>query len=303
MQGTKHVSVLLQESVDSLELERGAIVFDGTLGNAGHSREICARIAPTGHLIAVDLDQSAIDEAETLLKGCGAKTTITRTNFRHIDRVLEGAGVERGGLHAALFDLGLRTEQVFLSGRGFSFNEKDEPLLMTFSSSPDEGVSARDALNHWSEETLTSVLRSFGDEPKAPKIARLILKRRDSKPFETVSDLVDVINEAYGNRTFSRIHPATKTFQALRMAVNDEVGALEEALKKSFEWLRVGGVISVITFHSVEDRIVKRFSKELAHEGRAELKTKKPIRPTEEEIEENPRSRSAKLRSWKKLQA
>jgi 16S rRNA (cytosine1402-N4)-methyltransferase len=298
-----HITVLLHEAVDMLDLASGSVVFEGTLGNGGHSLRICERIGIKGKLIATDLDQKALDTARYILESesCRAETFLYKKNFRALDQALSESGVREGEVNAALFDLGLRTEQLFESGRGFSFNEPEEPLYMTFSSTPSEQITAQDVLNNWDESLLAQIIYVFGDERKAKKIARYIVERRDKKPFEIVQDLLEVIDSACGPHRHGKAHPATRTFQALRMAVNDEYGALEEALQKIHQFMAPQGRVAIISFHSGEDRIVKHFIRARVNEGSAEHITKKPIVPTIEEIKKNPRSRSAKLRVWKKI--
>lgn len=222
--------------------------------------------------------------------------TLLCENFRHIDRVLESKTI-----NAALFDLGTSVDQIKSSGRGFSF-QTDEPLLMTLSAEKkDDTVTAEKIVNTWSEETIKTILEAYGDEPFSGRIARAIVEAREKKPIRTTFELVEVIKEATPKfYHFKKIHPATRTFQALRIAVNDEFQALREGLRKTFERLSPGGRIAVISFHSVEDREVKQYFRELEQKGLGKRITKKPIRPGREEILGNPKSRSAKLRIFKK---
>ena len=267
-----HKSVLLKESVEALALENGEICLDGTYGGGGHTREILKRY-PGVKVITMDQDPAA-----------GAEFT---ENFRNLDKVLGEKKVD-----AILLDIGVSSDQLNAPDRGFSF-QRDEPLDMRMSAS---GPTAAEILNSWDEHAIELVLRGFGEEKASRKIAREIVGRREEKPFKTTGDLVDAVLAAKKKRAWEKIHPATKTFQAIRIAVNDEIGALEEGLRKGFDALKPGGRFAVISFHSLEDRMVKHFFRERADEGTAEIITKKPVTPSEEEIRENPRSRSAKLR-------
>lgn len=265
-----HKPVLLHESISALNLKPGKIFVDATYGGGGHSME-ARRLFPTIEIVAIDQDP-----------GVGA----IRANFRNLDKILKGKA------DAILFDLGISTDQLEDSGRGFSFL-KNEPLDMRMSQ---EGIRAADILNSWDEHAIELVLRGFGEEKNSRRIARDIVERRKIKPFATTFDLVEIVGKRKG-----KIHPATKTFQALRIAVNDELTALEIGLKKGFEALRSGGRLAVISFHSLEDRIVKNFFRDKIKEKSARQVTRKPIRPSQEEFKTNPRSRSAKLRVVEKI--
>ncbi len=288
-----HTSVLLQESIEGLNLHSGDVVVDATLNGGGHSQEIAKRFGNTVHIIGIDLDEDALARATTRL--AGFKADLVQENFRNIDKVLEKVGVSK--VNGILFDLGLSSNQIEESGRGFSF-KTTEPLLMTMKKNPTtEDITAYEIVNTWQESTLIDILRGYGEETFAPRIARAIIAAREEKPIKTAEELADLVTKATPVwYRFKRIHPATKTFQAIRIAVNDELQALKEALTKSFEALAPKGRISVISFHSLEDRIVKRFFKQLEQEGKALLITKKPHIPLEQEISYNPRARSAKLR-------
>lgn len=278
-----------------LNLKEAAVVFDGTFGGGGHSRLIAERIGRSGTLIACDRDGSVF-ETEAAREIEALTTFIPRVaNFRDIKHTLAECRRER--LDAALFDLGLSSTELEASGRGFSFL-RDEPLLMTYEREPGPGsVTARTVVNDWSEHTLADVLEGFGEERYARRIARAIVAARNNVEIRTTAELVAIIKAAtppgYHHR---KTHLATRTFQAIRMAVNDELGAIAQGLSGTLDILRSGGRIAVITFHSVEDRLVKRFFRAAAQEGRVALLTKKPIVPIAAEIVENSRSRSAKLR-------
>ena len=251
------------------------------------------------HIIGLDKDAGAIERSRKVLEKLSKNFTLEVESFKNLDKVLEKLGVER--VDAILLDLGISSNQLEESGRGFSF-QKSEPLLMTMSESSEEGeLTASIILNTWDEVALELILRGFGEEKASRKIARTIVERREVKPFETTDDLVQAIESVMGGKKFGKIHPATRTFQALRIAVNEELSALSEGLKVSFKVLASRGRLAVISFHSLEDRIVKNYFKELGTNGLAEVLTKKPIVPSEQEESENPRSRSAKLRIIQKI--
>lgn len=278
-----HKPVLLQESVDALDLKPDSVFLDGTLGAGGHSMEVLRRF-PSIRVIGLDQDPQAIERVKDM------PIEAHLLNFRHIDEL-------NVKVDAVLLDIGLSSNQLEESGRGFSF-QKEEPLDMRMS---ETGPTAADILNNFSESALELILRGFGEERYSRQIAAEIVRRRDPQPFVTTTDLVEAVTAVKPKSWKDKIHPATKTFQALRIAVNEELTALEEGLAKAFEALNTGGRLAVISFHSLEDRIVKNFFRDLAHEGRGELINKKPIEASEEEVSENPRSRSAKLRVIKKL--
>jgi len=306
-----HRSVLLNEAIEGLNLKDRATLVDGTFGGGGHSLEICKKY-PGVKIIALDQDQGAFQKARSKFENVDCEISFVNENFRNIDEVLKEKGI--GSVDGIIFDLGLSSDQLSPpaggSGRGFSFL-KDEPLLMTMKDkgnnlpSP-EDLTAMDIVNTWEEENLVKIFIGYGEEKFAKRIARAIVEGRERKKIETTFELVEIIRNAVpgvyrmgGKR--SRLHFATRVFQALRIAVNDELGALEEGLKKGFEALGERGRIATITFHSLEDRIVKRFYKAKEKEGRARLVNKKVILATDEEIINNPRSRSGKLRILEKI--
>ena len=298
-----HVSVLLQEAIEGLNLKEGAVALDATLGVGGHTKEIATRVLHKGTIIGIDADSAAITRAKDTLSNFGFKGEIKffNTNFRNLDSVLKEAGVEK--IDAALFDLGLSSPQIEVSGRGFTFKQ-EEPLVMTFSEEPKEDeVTALEVVNTWSEETLTLIISSYGEERFAKRIAKAIVENRELGPITTTFQLAKIIEEAipYVARKKQKIHPATRTFQGIRMAVNDETGALTEALPKAFDALNSHGRMAIISFHSIEDRIVKRYFQEKGKEGTAKIITKRPLIASEEETHENPKSRSAKLRIIEKI--
>lgn len=285
-----HKPVLLHESIEGLNLKDGDIFLDGTLGSAGHSLLVAEKFGDGVEIIGIDRDPEALKRSEERLRELTQSAYLRLESFRNMDTVLQELGVS--GVNAILLDLGISSEQIDVSGRGFSFL-RDEPLDMRMSR---EGLTASQILNSWDEHAIELVLRGFGEEKRSRQIARAIVERRETKPFKTTQDLVDVV----GKRT-GKIHPATKTFQAIRIAVNEELQALEDGLEKAFNSLAPNGRLAVISFHSLEDRIVKNFMRDKAKEEKARLITKKPIVPSDEEIKSNPRSRSAKLRVLEKI--
>ncbi len=295
-----HKSVLLNEVVTGLDIKPTNIFFDGTINGGGHSEAVAAKLGADGMIIGTDLDEDALARAEERLKGAAAKIILRQASFRNLDSVL--AEIKVAAVDKILFDLGLSSNQFDESGRGFSF-QKDEPLLMTFKNNlePTELI-ATDIVNKWDEENIAQIIESYGEERFAKKIAHAIVFERQTREIKTTTDLVEIIKSAIPKREqHRRLHPATKTFQALRITVNDELGALKEGLQKGFEHLKVGGRIAIISFHSLEDRVVKNFFKELGKGGKGIMLSKKPITPTQKEIIENPRSRSAKLRIIEKM--
>jgi 16S rRNA (cytosine1402-N4)-methyltransferase len=298
-----HKSVLLKEAVDILDLCDGDIYLDATVGNGGHMEEVWRRMKNRVVIAGIDADHTSIEVARARLELAGAHPRLCVYNFRNIDLALPLLDIE--GPNKILFDLGWNQLQVEEGERGFSFS-KDEPLVMTFSKTVDQGdTTAYDVVNSWSEESLTDIIYGYGEERYSRRIAREIVRSRVEKPIETSKELADIVRKAVPILyRFGRIHPATRTFQAIRIAVNDELRALEDGLLKSFQILRKRGRIAVISFHSLEDRIVKNFFRSKVSEGTAEYPNeggKKPIIPRENEVRENPRSRSAKLRAIIKI--
>jgi len=295
-----HKSVLLNESIEALALESGETVVDCTLGAGGHTEEICRRFGGDVKIIALDLDQDALDRSKHRLTDMGCDVSFKISNFRKIDSVLKEMDILE--VDAFLLDLGFSSDQIENSGRGFSF-QKDEPLIMTLKRDITDGdITADMIINSWSEETIANILYGYGNEGFSRRIAREIVETREKNPIKTTTDLVNTIEKAVPSfYKRGRIHPATKTFQALRIAVNDELGALEEFLEVGFKHLRSGGRMAVISFHSLEDRIVKNFFKKKKEEKEGLVLTKKPVIPKDDEIKENPRSRSAKLRIIQKI--
>ena len=289
-----HKTVLLNEAIENLNLKPGKIYFDGTLGNAGHAEKVCSLFNSEIKVVAVDRDIDAINNAKDKLSKLGCDYYVILSDYRKMDVVFDNLGIKK--VDAILFDLGLSSDQLELSGRGFSF-KRDKPLLMTFSNEGNERVTAEKILNDWSEETIADILYGYSDERYARRIAKAIVMARQKKEIKTTFDLVEIIkNTVPKSYQTGKINPANKTFQALRIAVNDEIGAVKEGMEKGWEFLNKSGRMAVISFHSVEDREVKNFFRDKAKNHLGNLTNKKPITATEEEIKENPRSRSAKLR-------
>lgn len=286
-----HIPVLLNEVIDALRVRPGEVLLDATVGSATHAAAIAEAAGGSITIIGIDEDEDALARAEGRLRQTNASVFLWRGNFRHLDEALRAHGTTQ--VHAILFDLGVSTQELLESGRGFSFN-RDEPLLMTFRTGSEAGVTAREVVNRWSEESITAILKGFGEERKARAIARAIVAARAHHPIETSRALADIISTVKGVSR-GRTHPATRAFQAIRMAVNDELPALTEGLGKALALLAPGGRLAVISFHSGEDRIVKRMFRE-AQTGGAGTASKKPLVPSREEVRENPRSRSAKVR-------
>ncbi|MGM0803288.1 MAG: 16S rRNA (cytosine(1402)-N(4))-methyltransferase RsmH [Bacillota bacterium] len=301
-----HITVLKQESVDALHVRPNGIYVDCTLGGAGHSALILSQLE-TGHLYAFDQDDIAIENARQVLKEHEGKYTIIRSNFRHIKEELSKRGIHK--VDGILFDLGVSSPQLDEADRGFSY-QHDAELDMRMDQSSD--LTAKEVVNEWTFNELMKIISRYGEEKFAKQIARKIEAAREKKEIQTTGELVEIIKDAIpapARRTGG--HPAKRTFQAIRIAVNDELNAFEDALHDSIELLAVGGRIAVITFHSLEDRACKNILKKastgpelppglpvIPEEYKPELKliTRKPIVPTDNELEENRRSRSAKLR-------
>jgi len=303
---TKHDSVLLSEAIDSLAVAPSDIVVDATLGGAGHFRALMGKLGSNGMLVGIDADGDAVGrakQAEASVRaetGSRARVLIAHDNFRNLANILDDAGIET--IDKALFDLGWSSFHLS-SGRGFSF-KTEEPLLMTYGE-PGEGVeTAADIVNTAPEETLADIFFTYGEERFSRQIAKSIARQRKQVQIITTGDLVRAI--AAGTPSWyqhRRIHPATKVFQALRIAVNDELGALREGLTAALSRLSVGGRVAVITFHSIEDRIVKTMLRDAVQEGQGSLVTKKPLVPSSREQSANPRSRSAKLRVFERSES
>lgn len=295
-----HIPVLLNEVIEGLSLSPGETVLDGTVGYGGHSKLLAEKVAPDGLLIGIDQDSDALEKTQDLLKEAKVKVLLLKGNFRNMVELLHNKEIFK--IDACLLDLGLSSVQLDSSKRGFSFRE-DEKLLMTFGSEFKlEKLTAADIVNTWAEEDIANVLYAYGEERFARRIAKAIVLKRTDKPIETTFELVQVVESAVPTwYRKSKIHPATRTFQGLRIAVNDELSALREGLAESWLLLNSGGRLAVISFHSLEARIVKEFFKNKKISGEGEILTKKAKKPTSEEIKNNPRSRSAQLRIIRKI--
>ena len=285
-----HKTVLLNETIDGLNLHDKSVVLDCTFGGGGHSLEILKRY-PNVKIIAIDQDAGAWDKAKSKFKDFKDRISFFNVNFNELDDFSNYL------VDGIIFDLGLSSDQLENSGRGFSFM-KDEPLLMTMKENPGpEDLTAKDIVNTWGEKNLADIIYGYGEERFSRKIAKGIVDTRQKKEINTTFDLVEILNNVLpGSYKKGRLHFATKTFQALRIAVNDELGVLQRGLEKGLDVLKINGRMSVISFHSLEDRIVKRFFKENEKEKKVILINKKVITASNEELKNNPRSRSAKLR-------
>lgn len=308
----EHTTVLLDEAVNGLNIKADGIYVDCTLGGAGHSSLILSKLTDNGKLFAFDQDEVAIANAKEKLSVYGEQLTIIKSNFLYLKEELERLGIEK--VDGVLYDLGVSSPQLDTPERGFSYHH-DAPLDMRMDNDAD--ISAYDVINHWSYEDLVRIFFRYGEEKFSKQIARKIEARREIKPIETTFELVELIKEgipAPARRKGG--HPAKRIFQAVRIAVNDELAVFEKSLQKAIDILNPEGRISVITFHSLEDRICKAAFKkasetpDLPHglpvipeEFKPILKliTRKPILPSEEELEQNNRARSAKLRIAEKL--
>jgi 16S rRNA (cytosine1402-N4)-methyltransferase len=298
----KHITVLQKEAVTMLNLKEDSVVVDCTLGSSGHGEEIVKLLGSKGTYIGIDVDKTAIEDAKHLHSLTKAKVHLVEDNFRYIGEILQKLHIEK--VDAILADLGWRMEQFDgQSGdpRGFSF-KTDEPLAMTFGTPSSYAFTAYDIVNDWKEEDIANVIYAYGEERYSRRIAKLIVQERELSPICTSLELADVVTRAVPSAyAHKRTHCATKTFQALRIAVNDEFDALRDLLMQGFEALKPHGRMAIISFHSLEDRIVKETFRTLTRDQVGLLITKKPIAPGEEELKANSRARSAKLRTIEKV--
>lgn len=292
-----HEPVMLQEVIHLLKLQNGMVVVDATIGTGGHALEIINHIAPDGALIGIDRDKESLMVAKERLQAYGTQCTFVQDNFYNIDKILPSLSI--GSVDAVLLDLGISSYQLDNAIRGFSFvNEGPLDMRMDRESS----VSAFDLINNLSPEELAALLWRFGQERYSRRIASMIARHRKDEAIDTTTQLSRLVAKAvYRAKTKSRIHPATRTFQALRIAVNRELESLELFLDKIAPFINTHGRICVIAFHSLEDRIVKVKFRDLAKTKHFRLIEKKPFTPTFQESKSNPRSRSAKLRILEKL--
>jgi 16S rRNA (cytosine1402-N4)-methyltransferase len=307
-----HVPVLLDATLDLLKVKPGGRYIDATFGGGGHAREMLERSAPNGTVLALDADPAAVRRAGPLLETYPDRLTVRHANFRDIADEAHRAGISP--VDGVLFDLGLSSYQFDERERGFSLHS-DSRLDMRLN--PDErGPTAWDIVNTWPEEELASVIYRYGEETRSRRIAREIVRRREESPVETNAELAEIVQRALGGRRGARIHPATRTFQGIRIAVNRELEALQSGLTGALDVLEPGGRLAVISFHSLEDRIVKQFFQresrdcicppelpvcQCDHKASLRILTRRPVTPDESELRSNPRSRSAKLRVAERL--
>jgi len=312
----QHTPVMLKEVLEILDPRPGQNFIDGTLGGAGYSQAIAERIKPGGKILSLDLDETAISHAEEIIKKKKIDNIIlAHDNFKNLEEIVKENFSSAPSFSGIVFDLGLSSAQLQSRDRGFSFAVVQSPLSMNFGQT---GLSAEEIVNKWSEDELTKIFRDYGEEKFSLRIARAIVDRRRTEEIKKVGQLVKIILDAIPKRlqSKSKIHPATKVFQALRIAVNDELNSLSKVLPQAINLLGPGGKIVVISYHSLEDRIVKQYFRQEAkdclcppampvcqcgHKARLKLLFRKAMVPTEAEVEINPRSRSAKLRAIEKI--
>lgn len=292
IEGYKHIPVLLKEILEFLNFRPGRIYVDATVGEGGHAQAILERIYPGGKLIGIDLDKDALAVARKRLEKFGNSVVLVEGNFKDLDSILARLEIRR--VEGMLFDLGISSFQL-ASGRGFSFQEGGSLDMRLDKNSP---FTASQLINTLPPQKLIHILHQYGEEYQAPEIAKEILRERKRSPIETVPHLVEIIKKVKKRR--GRIHPATKVFQALRIAVNQELENLWTVLGKIPSLLTPGGRVAIISFHSLEDRMVKNSLRSWEKEG-MKIITPKPVRPTFQDMKANPRSRSAKLRVAEKI--
>lgn len=283
-----HIPVLLHEVIDALDLQKGDTVFDGTLGGGGYTRAIADKVGSTGRVIATDKDTDAIDRFDTTAY---AQVELVHSAFSQVAEICGDASLD-----GAVVDLGISSDQLADRERGISFQDVDAPLDMRMNQSEDNKLTAWGILNSWEEEEIADVIYHYADERRSRAIAKSIVAQREEGEMETVGDLLRAVEQVSPRR--GKVHPATKTFQALRIAVNDELGELERFLKAIPQCMKPSGRVSVVSFHSAEDRIAKHIFREWEQAGLGKRATKKPVTPTDEEVQHNPRARSSKLRTF-----
>lgn len=307
-----HKSVLLEETIENLNIKPDGIYVDGTLGGAGHSYQICRYLSDGGRLIGIDQDEDAIKAAEEKLSEFKDRVTIIRDNYRNIPEILKRLGIE--GVDGILLDIGVSSYQLDTAERGFTYKEEDAPLDMRMDRR--NSISAENVVNDYSESELYRVIRDYGEEPFAKNIAKHICIAREKERIRTTGELSEIIKRAIPMKKRAvGGHPAKKTFQAIRIEVNKELKVLEESINEMIELLNDGGRLCIITFHSLEDRIVKnRFRENVntctcppgfpvcicGNRPKGTVITRKPVVPSEEELEENNRARSSKLRVFER---
>ncbi|HIF34543.1 MAG TPA: 16S rRNA (cytosine(1402)-N(4))-methyltransferase RsmH [Planctomycetes bacterium] len=291
--GTIHTPVLPVEAIEALQITSGATIVDGTAGGGGHVQRMLARVGPSGRVIAIDRDPDAVERLRARFSD--PRVQFFENNYADLPELLDEIGLR--SVDGILLDLGLSSDQLADRQRGFSF-ESDGPLDLRFD--PRRGEPAYRLINRLSSEHLADLIYQYGEERLSRRIARAIVARRQEKPIDTATELAEIVRRAYppASKRGEKIAPATRTFQALRIAVNDELKALETALRRFPEIMETDGKLAIISFHSLEDRQVKQAFRD---DERYEALTRKPIRPNEAEIIDNPRSRSAKLRVARRL--
>jgi 16S rRNA (cytosine1402-N4)-methyltransferase len=295
-----HIPVLLKEAIYFLDPKPGEYFIDATIGSGGHAKEIIKRIVPGGKLLGIDWNKDAIMKIRKVFKKeINSKVLILEEgNFANISEIVKKKKFPAP--HGILADLGMSIEEIEESGRGFSF-KKEEPLIMTYQKIPSQNqLTAEKIVNEFSKESLEEIFKKFGEEKYADKIAQAIVSYREKKKIESAKELAQIIENSYPNRK-TKIHPATRVFQALRIVVNDELENLNKLIDSGFSILTKKGRMVIISYHSLEDRIVKYKFRRLSIMGFAKTLTKKPICPTYEEVKKNRRSRSAKLRAIQKI--
>ena len=307
-----HKSVLLDETIESLDIKPDGIYVDGTLGGGGHASEVCRRLGDKGRFIGIDQDADAIAAASERLKEFGDKVTIVRSNYENIDEVLKELGISQ--VDGIYLDLGVSSYQLDTAERGFTYREDDAPLDMRMDQRNE--MTAKDIVNTYSESELFHIIKNYGEDRFAKNIAKHIVRARQEKEIETTGELIEIIKAAIPAKVRATGgHPAKRTFQAIRIELNKELEVLENSIDKMTDLLAPGGRLSIITFHSLEDRIVKNRFRINEHpctcppdfpvcmcgkKSKGRVVTRKPILPSEEELSENKRSKSAKLRVFEK---
>lgn len=308
----KHISVLFSETIDNLNIKKDGIYVDGTLGGGGHSYGICEKLGKKGRLIGIDQDESAIKAAGERLSKFGKIVTIVRDNYSNMGKVLTDLGIDK--VDGILLDIGVSSHQLDTPERGFSYME-DAPLDMRMDNRND--FTAEKLVNEYTVEEISRVIREYGEEKFAWNIAKNIVRNREIKPIKTTGDLIEIIDRSIpGKAKAGKGHPAKRTFQALRIEVNKELDVLSDSIDEMIEMLKPGGRLCIITFHSLEDRIVKNKFKEnedpcicpknfpqcvCGRVSRGKVIGRKPVIPSDEEIMENKRSKSSKLRTFERM--
>ena len=291
----QHIPVMCKEVIEFLNPGPGSSIVDATIGCGGHAKPILERVRPSGQLIGIDQDQQAIESTRENLKEFSDSLFLVNENFKDLEKILKGLKVEK--IDGILFDLGVSSIQLDTPDRGFGIRH-NAPLDMRMDGR--NKISAFDLVNNLSFEELSRILKEYGEERFHARIARAIVEQRKRRLITTTRELSDLVVRAQGPHKFYKIHPATRTFQAFRIAVNNEINSFEIALKECVRFLNPGSRICVLSYHSLEDRIAKNTFRNLEKEGQVKRLTKKPMRPFQAELAQNPRARSAKLRAVEK---